>query len=259
MGSYREQYEKYYGNVRREGGAAQYRRAGYSYEPSTLKKSDKRNNFANKLVRKFIWQLSGAAILLSAAAAITYIPVEGSIVQLNSEVKSIINEDVDVTSLIMYIDIPEGEGYKEKALDYIDEAKASISGKKTLKEVIKEDYIKPVSGKIKYINGDSKGIAISAEADENVVSVYGGTVEEVRDEDDNKCIVINHGNGTETYYGALSKIDVEVGSIVEKGDVIGKCGAIDSTNRRGVIFKFIYLGSEKDPSDIMNLSSLEEA
>ena len=52
---------------------------------------------------------------------------------------------------------------------------------------------------------------------------------------------------------------MESGSIVKKGDVIGKCGAIDSTDKKGVIFKFIYLGSEKDPSDIMNLSSFEEA
>ena len=258
MGSYREQYERYYGNVRKQGGAAQYRRANSSYEPSNFQKLDKRNNFADRLVRKFIWQLSGAAILLATAAAITYIPAEGSEQQLNYEIKTMINEDIDITAAIMYLDIPEGEVFKEKVLDYIDEVKSVVSGKKTLKELIKEDYIEPVSGKVKYINGDSKGVAISS-TDENVAAVYGGTVEEVRDEDDNKCIVINHGNGTETYYGSLSKVDVEVGSIIEKGDVIGKCGAIDSTDKKGMIFKFIYLGSEKDPSDIMNLSSLEEA
>ena len=259
MGSYREQYERYYGNVKRQGVAAQYRRAGSSYEPANFPKLDKKSSFGERFIKKFIWQLSGATILLVTAAAITYVPVEGLGGELSSEVKSMINEDIDITSAIMYLNIPEGEVYKEKALDYIDEIKAGVSGKKTLKELIKEDYIEPVSGKVKYINGDSKGIAISSEGNGDVAAVYGGTVEEVRNEEDNKCIVINHGNGTETYYGSLSQVDVESGSIVKKGDVIGKCGVIDSTDKKGVIFKFIYLGSEKDPSDIMNLSSLEEA
>ncbi|MBE6047925.1 MAG: M23 family metallopeptidase [Clostridium sp.] len=257
MGSYREQYEKYYGNVKKHGGAAQYRRAG-TYEPANIQMKDKKYNLSSKIAKKIIWQLSGAAVLLITVLAITYIPVEGSENRVNLDIKSMIKEDIDISSAIMHLNIPDGEGYKENALDCIDEIKSSISGNKTLKQLIREDYIQPVSGKIKYINGDSKGIAISAEGEQNIVAVYSGTVEEIRDEEDNRCIVINHGNGTETYYGSLSEVNVEVGNVVEKGDVIGKCGIIDSTDKKGVIFKFIYLGTEKDPSDIMDLTSLEE-
>jgi len=39
------------------------------------------------------------------------------------------------------------------------------------------------------------------------------------------CIVINHGNGFETYYGHLSKILISEGSQVKAGDNIGKIGS----------------------------------
>lgn len=257
MGNYREQYEKYYGNMKKQGGAASYRRAS-SYDNTNFPQVNNKINLLEKVIRKFIWQLSGAAILFIIVAALRYIPVEGTGDELYIQAKDMINEDFDVNAAVMYFNLSEGESYKEKILDYIDEIKASVSGDKTLKEVVKEDYIEPVAGKIKYINGDSKGIAISSEGCEEVVSVYGGTVEEVRDDEDNKCVVINHGNGTETYYGSLSEVDVEAGSVITKGATIGKCGDIDATDKKGVIFKFIYLGNEKNPSDVMDLSSLEE-
>lgn len=39
------------------------------------------------------------------------------------------------------------------------------------------------------------------------------------------CIVINHGNGFETYYGHLSKILISEGTRVKAGDNIGKIGS----------------------------------
>ena len=39
------------------------------------------------------------------------------------------------------------------------------------------------------------------------------------------CIVIDHGLGLQTLYGHLSRIGVEVGQMVAKGDVIGNTGA----------------------------------
>lgn len=39
------------------------------------------------------------------------------------------------------------------------------------------------------------------------------------------CIVINHGNGFETYYGHLSKILIEEGQKINVGDQIGKIGS----------------------------------
>jgi murein DD-endopeptidase MepM/ murein hydrolase activator NlpD len=39
------------------------------------------------------------------------------------------------------------------------------------------------------------------------------------------CVIINHGNGFETYYGHLSKISVKQGQKVVAGDIIGKIGS----------------------------------
>lgn len=259
MGNYREQYEKYYGNVKRQG-AASYTRASASSSikdngfPSDVKKE----SILQRMTRKFIWQLSGSLILLFIVIGLKYVAVENGENEFYDISKEVLNKDIDVdiTSMIMNLDIEDSNNYREKALDYIDEAKSYVSGERTLKQVIKEDYVQPVEGKIKYINGDSKGIAISASDSEEVDAAYGGVVEKA-DEDD-KYVVINHGNGTETYYESLSEVDVETGDKVEKGEVIGKCGSIDMTDKKGLIFKFMYLGNEKNPSDVMDLSSLEE-
>jgi murein DD-endopeptidase MepM/ murein hydrolase activator NlpD len=39
------------------------------------------------------------------------------------------------------------------------------------------------------------------------------------------CVVINHGNGFETYYGHLSKILIKAGQQVKAGDKIGRIGS----------------------------------
>ncbi|MCR4943401.1 MAG: M23 family metallopeptidase [Clostridium sp.] len=256
MGNYREQYERYYGNIKRQG-AASYKRISSIKEGSFPSEVNK-ESIIERMTRKFIWQLSGSLLLLLIVIGLKYVAVESASSEFYDLSKEVLDKDIDVGSFVMNLDILDNDNYKEKALDYIDEVKSQISGERTLKELIKEDYIQPVSGKIKYINGESKGVAISANDNEEVNAAYGGVVEEVVTNDDNKYILINHGNGTETYYESLSEINVEAGQIVDKGEVIGKCGNIDMTDKKGLIFKFIYLGNEKNPSDVMDLSSLEE-
>lgn len=258
MGNYREQYEKYYKDIKTNSGAAAYKRAS-TYQASNLKReNNKKKNIFEGIVKKLIWQLSISLALLVVVFTLKYIPTEGKGDEFYELSKDVISNDLNFSGAVSNIDIPEVEEYREKFLDYIDEVKASVSGERTLKELIKEDYVEPVSGKIKYINGESKGVAISTEDKEEVVSVYGGTIEKVNDDADGKCVIINHGNGTETYYESLSEVEVEEGDVITKGEIVGKCGNIDTTGKKGVIFKFMYLGNEKNPSDVMDLSSLEE-
>ena len=43
-----------------------------------------------------------------------------------------------------------------------------------------------------------------------------------------------------------------------KDENLGKSGVIDSSNTKGVVFKIIYMGLEKDPNELMDLSSLQK-
>jgi murein DD-endopeptidase MepM/ murein hydrolase activator NlpD len=40
-----------------------------------------------------------------------------------------------------------------------------------------------------------------------------------------RLVVIDHGNGLQTFYGHLSRFDVVTGEEIRRGDVIGRSGA----------------------------------
>jgi hypothetical protein len=255
MGNYRSQYERYYGNVRTDGGGASYKRIG-SMDNANMKKNNNQTTF-NKVVKKLIWQVSGAFILLGLLLIIKTIPLEGT-KEAYTVSKKMMDEKFDVNEAIMAVNIPDADGYKEKALDYIDEFKSFIIGEKTLKETIKEEYVIPTLGKKKSIEKDNDGIAIVTDGNKEVSASFDGVIREMKDEDGSKHILIDNGNGVETYYGLLSETQVNEGDKVKKGQYIGKTGSIDSSGTKGMIFKIIYMGNEKDPNEMMDLSSLEE-
>ncbi|MBD7910648.1 M23 family metallopeptidase [Clostridium cibarium] len=255
MGNYRAQYERYYGSVRAKGGGASYRRVS-STKGGGIKNSSNAN-ILNKVVNKLIWQLGGALVLLGLLFIIKTIPLEGT-KDAYTVSKKMIDEKFNVEEAIMAVNIPDVDEYKEKALDYIDEFKHMLTGEKTLKETMKEDYIVPTIGKKKHMEKDNKGIVIVTDGDKDVNASFNGIIREVKEEDGKKHILIDNGSGVETYYGLLSDVQIKEGDEVKKGQCLGKTGDIDSTGTKGIIFKISFMGSEKDPNEMMDLSSLEE-
>lgn len=254
MGNYRAQYERYYGNVQSKGTGAKYKRIG-SMDSNKIKSSSNLN-IGNKIATRLIWQFGGAVVLLGLLLGIKSIPIEGT-KEAYTVSKKMIDEKFDVKEAVMAINVPDPEGYKEKVLDYIDEAKSFMIGGKTLKEIIKDEYVIPTVGKKKVIGESDKGIAIVTDGDKDVNVSFDGVVKEINDEDGGKHIVVDNGNGVETYYGLLSQVKVNEGDEIKKGQSIGKTGIIDSSGTKGMIFKIIYMGNEKDPNEMMDLSSLE--
>lgn len=255
MGNYRAQYERYYGNVQSKGTGAKYKRIG-SIDNNKIKNSSNLN-IGNKIATRLIWQFGGAVVLLGLLLGIKSIPLEGT-KEAYTVSKKMIDEKFDVNEAVMAINVPDPDGYKEKVLNYIDEAKSFMIGGKTLKETIKEEYIVPVAGKKKNMDEAHKGIALVTNGDKDVNASFDGVVKEINDEDGGKHIVMDNGNGIETYYGLLSQVKVNEGDEIKKGETIGKTGIIDSSGTKGMIFKIIYMGNEKDPNEMMDLSSLEE-
>jgi murein DD-endopeptidase MepM/ murein hydrolase activator NlpD len=60
-------------------------------------------------------------------------------------------------------------------------------------------------------------------------------------------IVIDHGNGYQTVYGHMSKLNVGVGRDVDKGDVIGIMGSTGRSTGPHVHFIVKYNGVAQNP------------
>ena len=255
MVDYKSQYERYYGNMKKKApGRIQSRDTGI--ESLYGRRGKGSQNFGEKLVKKFILQLVASLMLLVLFLGIKMIPIEGA-KEAYVVSKEAVDKNFDISEAVMAVNIPEVEDYKETALDYIDEIKSLVTGEKTLKDSIKEEYMIPVVGKIRGLEGENTGLAIITDGEKEVQATFDGTIREVKDENSEKHVIIDHGKGIETYYGLLSIVGLKEGDVVKKGEVIGKTGIIDSTEANGMVYKFIYMGVEKDPVEFMDFSSLE--
>lgn len=257
MGNYREQYERYYGGIRRKTSGSNFKSQVY-VKNNNLSSIDRNTGLAERWTKKLLWQLVGALVLVCLILAIKIIPLQETKVAYNKS-KELMNEKINIKDTIISINIPDTEEYKERILDYIDEINSAVNGDKTLKEKIKDDYIVPVSGTINKSQDSNNTIDIITDGENDILSVYDGVIEEVVADGENNCLLINHDNGVKSYYGLLSSINVKKGDKVSKGQIIGKSGNVDSTKKKGIEFKMIYMGSEKNPEDLMDLSSLKEA
>ncbi|MBQ6907853.1 MAG: peptidoglycan DD-metalloendopeptidase family protein, partial [Clostridia bacterium] len=60
-------------------------------------------------------------------------------------------------------------------------------------------------------------------------------------------VILNHGNGYETYYAHCSKLCVSVGETVEKGDLIARVGSTGNSTGAHCHFEVRYNGVAKNP------------
>jgi murein DD-endopeptidase MepM/ murein hydrolase activator NlpD len=65
--------------------------------------------------------------------------------------------------------------------------------------------------------------------------------------------VIDHGNGWQTVYGHLSRIDVGCGYTVQRGGQIGLGGSTGNSTGPHLHFEMIYNGVRVDPHGYFNL------
>lgn len=254
MGEYKSQYEKYYKNLRNKvPGKTPKPASSYDY----LGRGNSGNNRTeNRFVKKFIFQLVGALILLVIFMGIKLIPIEGA-KEAYIVTREALDKNFDVEEAIMAMNIPGVEDYKENILDYIDNFKSFVTGDKTLKEDIKDNYVIPVVGTVSHLSGENVGIIIQTDSEMDVIASFDGKIREIKEDGDEKHIIVDHGNGIETYYGLISTVDVKEGDKVEKGQSIGKTGVLDSEGTKGIVYKISYMGVEKDPVEMMDFSSLK--
>lgn len=235
MGDYKSQYEKYYSNM------------------NNKKKNN--NTYIDNFIKKLIIQLSGALVLFGTLLIIKAIPLEET---KNAYIvsKDVLNKEFNINETVMAINIPEFQDYKERTLDFIDNIKTKITGQKSLKEKIKEEFIPPVIGKFREIE-EENGVVIENSEVMDVLSSSYGIILEIESDADGYHILMDNGNGIETFYGLLSEISVKEGDKINKSQCIGKTSKVGEDGNSGVVFKIIYFGKEKNPWDLLDFSELE--
>ena len=93
-----------------------------------------------------------------------------------------------------------------------------------------------------------KGIDIDAPAGASIVAVAPGTVTFAGERGGfGKLVVVDHGNGTETYYAHQSRIDVTVGDQVATGQLLGAVGSTGRSTGPHLHFEVRVGGLAVDP------------
>ncbi len=175
--------------------------------------------------------------------------------------KKIVNENYDYKKVINKTKDLDVKSLEDKILKYIDTFKSKVTGEKTVEEIISDDFVLPVNGKITSKYGERedpinkkkafhKGIDIDSKENTEVLASFSGTVKECgEDKELGKYILLDHGQGIETKYGHLNKIKVKKGEEVKKGKTIGESGSTGKSTGAHLHFEIIYMGENKNPQD----------
>ncbi len=98
------------------------------------------------------------------------------------------------------------------------------------------------------------GIDIAGKMDSPIKAADSGIVKtaEYQENGYGNIVILDHGNGTETWYAHLNSIDVSAGDVIQKGDVVGKLGETGKTTGPHLHFEVRKEGRAVDPSDYID-------
>ena len=102
----------------------------------------------------------------------------------------------------------------------------------------------PFSGKRTWHNG----VDLAGKEDSEIISVAAGVVTFAGDRQGyGNLVEIDHGEGLVTRYAHAKSVEVEVGQVVQKGQVIARMGSTGRSTGPHVHFEVIQGGKAKDP------------
>ncbi|GAF64058.1 hypothetical protein BTS2_0950 [Bacillus sp. TS-2] len=118
---------------------------------------------------------------------------------------------------------------------------------------ISEDYAVPASGTIaENFSENGQGILVDIGTEEEAKAIKGGLVIEVgEDEEIGKRVIIQHYDQTESIYGMLNTIDVNIYDHIQAGELIGTI--IKEEGKQGLFYFAIKKGEHYiDPSEVIS-------
>lgn len=117
----------------------------------------------------------------------------------------------------------------------------------------RHDYALPVAGKIvEPFDVEKKGIMLETGVDATIESIQDGFVIFVGEKENlNKTVIVQHHDGSESWYGNLASVDVALYDYIESGHPIGK--ALKGSDGKSGMFFFAIKQGESfiDPIQVM--------
>lgn len=123
------------------------------------------------------------------------------------------------------------------------------------REEIEVHYALPVNGIIyEHFEVNGRGIIIETDVGASIESIRGGyviSVGEDREGELGKTVTVQHFDGTESVYGLLNTIDVNIYDHIEAGTKIGTVST-DERGEKGIFYLGLKQGNRYiDPSDVL--------
>lgn len=256
MSGYNSQYEEYYKGLKSG------RSRNFNFYTSSIDRKNKRR--PKSIWDKIIKQLIGTAILFFIVILCKLVVTPETKAFYNYS-KEVVNKNYDYKKIYSKINTIEFKNAEDEIIKYIEKIKKKAIGKQTIMEKTKENFILPIKGPITSDYGyredpmDKRkvfhyGIDIDAKENTEVLSSYSGKIKDLgEDVTLGKYILIDHGEGIETKYCHLNKINVKKGDSIEKGHVIAYSGNTGKSTAPHLHFEFMYMGDSKDPKEFIDM------
>ncbi len=177
--------------------------------------------------QNYWWKRTAAAMLIFAIVYLAHISDTGFGREVDYQIKNIVTESTNfkeiANNFIKYMD----ESLDMAAIRKVTSKMLTVAPAQPLK------YMNmPVTGTIVSSFGEYvptatnkksilQGILIKTKPDEPVKAAAAGKVKTVITDKEGFNIVIDHGIGTETYYGRLSKVVVKKEEVISQNQIIG--------------------------------------
>lgn len=119
---------------------------------------------------------------------------------------------------------------------------------------VAQDYALPVAGKIvEPFDVEKKGIMLETGVNATIECIQDGFVVFVGEKDDlNKTVIVQHNDGSESWYGNLASVEVGLYDYIKSGHPIGKASK-GNDGKSGMFFFAIKQGeSFIDPIQVMS-------
>ena len=99
-----------------------------------------------------------------------------------------------------------------------------------------------------------KGVDLCASAGTPIYAVAAGTVVSSKyDGNYGNCVIVDHGNGIKTRYAHASRLCVQVGTVVEQGDLLALVGTTGQSYGNHLHFEVILNGRAVDPAPYLGV------
>lgn len=262
MGNYNSQYENYYNTIL----SKKIKRSSYKGRNSGVYRGAKINREeGNLFFRRIIQELCGVLILfmLVLGCRVVVTPKTQAVYNFCEEM---LNKEYDYKEVFYSIKRINFNDLQQDIVSEIEEIRCKITGEKTIKEKLKENFKFPVEGEIVSSYGEIKlsddgkeyinnGVDIQVTEGSDIKAAFDGRVKKSSEDDQfGKYVVIDHGDGIETMYSNFQDVFVSVNDHISKDELIGKGKENSLQSSSKVHFELLYMGENKNPQEYISMN-----